>query len=73
MNHVPDELKELEQWHCWKDVDGTKIPVQVRGDTAKSNDPNTWTDYETALNYSGYFSGLAFEITEPYTGIDLDN
>jgi len=70
---VPAELTTLRQWHCWKLVDGTKIPVQVTGQTAKSNDPKTWTDFETADAASVNFSGLAFEITAPYCGIDLDN
>jgi len=73
MNLVPNELKELKQWHCWIDSGGTKIPVQVDGNAAKSNDPDTWTDFTTALEASTFYSGLAFEIAEPYTGIDLDN
>jgi len=70
---IPEELRNLQQWHCWKSVDGTKIPVQVNGQTAKSNDPTTWTDFNTADAASVNFSGLAFEIAEPYCGIDLDN
>jgi len=73
MNHVPQELKELKQWHCWKNVDGDKIPLQVNGTAAKSNDPETWTDFDYAVAAAPCYSGLAFEITEPYTGIDLDN
>jgi hypothetical protein len=71
--NAPEELKRLRQWHVWKHTDKTKIPVQVNGSAAKSNDPDTWTDFETAADCAPLFSGLAFEITEPYTGIDLDN
>jgi hypothetical protein len=70
---IPEELKHLRQWHVWKQTDKTKIPVQINGAAAKSNDPETWTDFETAVDCAPLFSGLAFEITEPYTGIDLDN
>ncbi len=70
---VPKELKELRQWHVWR-LDGErKTPLQIDGTPAKSNDPDTWTDYESAVSVAGFFSGLEFEITEPYTGIDLDN
>ena len=71
--NAPEELKRLRQWHVWKQTDKTKIPFQVNGSAAKSNDPETWTDFETAADCAPLFSGLAFEITEPYTGIDLDN
>jgi len=72
LERIPEELKTLRQWHCWKKASGTKIPCQADGSAAKSNDPNTWTNFETACDASGYFAGVAFEITEPYTGIDLD-
>ena len=37
--NVPQELKDLNQWHCWRqDVNGDKIPIQVNGNAAKSND-----------------------------------
>jgi primase-polymerase (primpol)-like protein len=70
---IPEELKRVHQWHCWKNVDGTKIPIQVDGSSAKSNDPATWTDFETASDAAQFHSGLAFEITSPWTGIDLDD
>lgn len=70
---IPQELRDVRQWHCWKLVDGTKIPIQVDGSAAKSNDALTWTDFETAVDASQFHSGLAFEITEPWTGIDLDD
>ena len=60
---IPEELKQLRQWHVWKQTDKTKIPVQVNGSAAKSNDPDTWTDFETASDAAQFFSGLAFEIT----------
>lgn len=66
---IPKELQDLDQWHNWTDSNGTKIPIQANGQPAKSNDPSTWTDYWIAMAAGA----LAFEITAPYTGIDLDN
>lgn len=73
MHSIPAELTRLNQWHCWKNVDETKIPVQVTGDNAKSNDRWTWSSFANAIEATPRFDGLAFEITEPYCGIDLDN
>jgi len=77
-DRVPQELRDVHQWHCWKfiknkDGDDVKIPIQVNGSAAKSNDSSTWTDFETASDASQFHSGLAFEITGPWTGIDLDD
>jgi len=72
-DRIPEELRDVSQWHCWKLSNGTKIPVQVDGSPAKSNDSSTWTDFETAVDASQFYSGLAFEISEPWTGIDLDD
>ncbi len=72
-NRVPAELKSLKQWHVWSLRNETKIPLQCNGTAAKSNDPSTWSDFETAESAAEFHSGLAFEITDPYTGIDLDN
>lgn len=72
-SRVPAELKALNQWHCWLLRNGVKIPTQLDGTPAKSNDPETWSDFESAVDASQYQQGVAFEIAEPYTGIDLDN
>jgi hypothetical protein len=45
---IPEELRQLRQWHVWRQTEETKIPLQVNGSAAKSNDPNTWTDFATA-------------------------
>lgn len=75
---IPEELRDVRQWHCWKlikdkDGDDVKYPVQIDGTSAKSNDASTWTDFETAESASQFYSGLAFEITDPWTGVDLDD
>lgn len=75
---TPIELQNVHQWHCWKLVknekdDDVKLPVQTNGSSAKSNDPGTWTDFATAVDCSQFYSGLAFEISAPWCGIDLDD
>jgi hypothetical protein len=77
-DRVPQELRDVRQWHCWrmgknKDGEDVKYPMQVNGTSAKSNDASTWTDFETAESASQFYSGLAFEITDPWTGVDLDD
>ena len=77
-DRVPQELRDVRQWHCWrmgknKDGEDVKYPVQIDGTSAKSNDASTWTDFETAESASQFYSGLAFEITDPWTGVDLDD
>jgi hypothetical protein len=66
---IPEEIRNLKRWHNWRDINGTKIPLQVNGEPAKSNDPTTWTDFETA----DAFGPLAFELGFGYCGVDLDN
>ena len=76
---VPQELKALRQWVLWREKqrDGkpTKIPYQVSGVKAKADTPETWTDYQSAIEHRDRFSGVGFVFSEddPYCGIDLDN
>lgn len=68
--YVPDILKQQRIWMRWGLFNGTKIPLQADGQTwAKSNDPSTWTDYETVREHGRIAIGLG----EPFTGVDLDN
>lgn len=80
---VPTELKQLCQWVLWReeirDDKPTKIPYQINGQKAKSNDATTWTDFMTAkhtwqiqkVKTNGI--GFMFSDTDPYCGIDLDD
>lgn len=81
---IPNELKERPRWVCYKlmpDKDGgkpRKVPVDpVTGKGAKSNDPSTWSDYQTAVNaYEMYgYSGLGFMFTKEdgFVGVDIDH
>lgn len=86
--NIPADLQELKQWVLWKyvwkdDRSGTgewaKIPMQVTGQAARSNDPATWSTFKDALsawatNRSG-FDGLGFMFTPAsgIVGVDVDN
>jgi hypothetical protein len=84
---VPLELRQLDQWVCWryvakKDNKGqtrwAKVPVNARtGRNARSNDPGTWAPFAEAMAYlhSGAADGIGFMFSEkdPFAGVDLDD
>lgn len=78
-NNIPYELKELNRWVCWvaeKTNNGrvTKKPINAKtGSYAQSNNPDTWSDYETALRESEKYSGIGFMLGDGIFGIDLDD
>ena len=76
-SNIPDELKQLNNWCVWKfqERNGkrTKIPFNAEtGEFAKSNDPSTWSSYETAINAENV-DGVGFFFEPPYLGIDIDD
>lgn len=79
---VPTELKEKRQWVLWKsehrEGKPTKIPYQMNRQRAKSNDPATWTGYQSVCreysrgtDYSGI--GFVFSESNNLCGVDLDH
>jgi putative DNA primase/helicase len=82
-DRIPDELKQLRQWVCWREEerDGktTKVPINARslsGAKASSTDQSTWSSFAKAVKSAadrGY-DGIGFVFTkdDPYIGIDLD-
>ncbi len=77
---IPVELKDRNQWLCWLvNSNGNKTPINARtGKAGKSNDPRTWTDFQTASRRFGdddRLAGVAFVISDddPYCGVDLDS
>lgn len=79
---IPDELKKCRQWVCWqsepdpKSHSGIKkIPVNPKtGGQAMSNNPETWSDFETAVKASRNYSGIGFMFSgSGYFGVDLDD
>lgn len=76
--NIPAELRERKSWVLWKLItrDGkpTKVPFQVSGSPAKSNDPTTWSDFETVCERVDGYAGIGFMFSadDPFCGIDLD-
>ena len=77
---IPQELKDSASWVLWKIKSRggkeTKVPFQMTGAEAKSNDPETWDTFDVAMQrYSmGMWDGIGFVFSadDPYCGIDLD-
>ena len=79
-DNIPTELTELVQWCVYRKEwvperqKYTKIPYNpLTGFMAKSNDPETWVDFETAVEYSDAYDGIGFFFANGYFGVDLDN
>ena len=82
---VPTELRALPQWVTWhyenRDGKPTKPPISAKSNGkllyAKSNDPETWADFDTAvatairLQLEGI--GLCLSADDGLTGLDLDH
>lgn len=82
--NIPQELRDLKQWGLFKTELQTgnskhqysKIPHNaIDGGAGKSNDPTTWTNFDTAIKTLKEFNmdGLAFYFANGYMGIDVDN
>src|SRR5262249_23566261 len=86
-NGIPAELKQRDQWVCWKYVwrvdkkgkgNWTKIPVDPRtGDNASCDEPTTWGCFEDAVSryQTDHLDGIGYEFSEddPFCGTDLDD
>lgn len=79
---IPQELKGYKNWVCWqaypdpKSHSGiSKKPVNPKtGGLAQPNNPDTWSDFETAVRQSGKYSGIGFMFSNsPFFGVDLDD
>ena len=82
-DRIPPELRALRQWVLWvslPDKDGKKprkLPKQTNDLDAKTNDPNTWTTFNAALDrhQRGGMAGIGFvfSVDDPFIGVDLDD
>lgn len=81
-DYIPKELKQLPNWVCWRAVPDEKShsgikkePVDPRtGDFARSNDPSTWTDFNTAVAVAERYSGIGFMFGgSGCFGVDIDD
>jgi putative DNA primase/helicase len=78
---VPEELRERQQWVCWRyeQRDGTpltKVPHSPQGGPASVTDATTWASYEVAVRafQERDHAGVGFVLSQddPFTAIDLD-
>lgn len=80
---VPEALKAIPQWVCWRWVKKggkwTKVPVNPHtGRAASTTDPSTWGDFATALAMDrrrfSRTDGIGFVFSDDeLSGIDLDD
>ena len=83
--NIPNELKICPNWICWKAVPQPrpddpdhigKIPINPHtGGNAQSNNPDTWSDFDTAVKAAEQFpgGGIGFMFgNSPYFGVDID-
>lgn len=79
--NIPDELKVTNQWVLWKSTvrEGkqTKVPFQIDGSMAQSNNRHTWSTFQTVVRKfrQGGYDGIGFMFSkeDPYIGIDIDH
>lgn len=72
---IPCELRSYKQWLLWKYENGTKVPYQVNGRRARTNDPCTWSSFDEVCAVANSYEGIAwvFSESDPYCGVDLDD
>lgn len=79
VGEIPAELRERDQWICWRLSDGKKLPINATTlRNASSTDPATWTTFDKSLEsfrknqktLSGI--GFVFSAEDPFCGVDLD-
>ena len=78
--YIPQELKANASFCCWKKEKRsgkpTKVPYNPKtGRMAKTNEPNTFTDFATAMKaYAlGGYDGIGYRVSEGIGAIDIDH
>lgn len=80
-NDIPAELRNMPNWILWKAEQKdngkiTKIPYQIDGNEARSNDPRTWSTFPTAVKFYTQTDldgiGFVFSRRDNFVGIDID-
>lgn len=79
-DNIPNELKKLDQWVCWRNENGAKVPKIATGrctKNASTRDPETWRTFEDAIAFARKNKvlgiGLVFTEDDDFIGVDLDN
>jgi putative DNA primase/helicase len=83
LNNIPQELRELDRWVCWRieERDGkpTKVPVNAGEPGQKramSDNPSTWSDFNTAVEKMKQegLPGIGFIFNgDGLLGVDVDD
>lgn len=75
---IPEELRKLDRWVCWRIEDRggkpTKVPINpLTGGRAMSNNPATWGTFYDAIERQDV-KGIGFMFNgDGIVGVDLDN
>ncbi len=80
-SNIPEELQKTPHWILWRsEVRGdkkTKVPYQINGELARSNDKRTWSTFPTIIKFfkQGDYDGIGFMFSkdDPFIGIDIDH
>ncbi|MDP4837807.1 MAG: hypothetical protein NWS01_11780 [Burkholderiales bacterium] len=75
---IPDSLKNINHWICWRSEKGKKVPYGEKNYRKKINatDPNSWLPFERAFRDHQKYScsGIGFVLDHSgIIGIDLDD
>ena len=84
LDNIPQDLRALDRWVLWKNVQRTKpngdkvwdkVPFSAKGGAGSSTDPATWVSFNTAVNkYAlGDYDGIGIVLGGNLHGIDLDD
>ena len=72
--HIPQALKELDQWVCVHA--DSKVPMKsFEREAASSTDPDTWSPFATAVQAvaDGHYDNIGFVFNDNgFVGIDVD-
>lgn len=79
--NIPDELKELKQFVCWRSEirsgdKPTKVPYNpVGGYRASVKKRDHWVSFEDAVKHADNYDGIGFVLSDddPYTFVDFDD
>jgi putative DNA primase/helicase len=80
-HNIPNELKNTPHWILWRsekrDGKPTKVPYQITGEMAQSNNKRTWSTFPTVIKFfeQGEYDGIGFMFSkdDPFIGIDIDH
>ena len=74
---IPTELKNNAEFCLWKyeQRNGvtTKVPYQVNGRKARSNDIGCFADYETVCTVAEKYDGIGMGVFNGFSAIDIDH